>query len=77
MSTERNIYAILMRATETGSVPDGYYGPQTCRWGTPDEMRRFGLKARPLVHLDANGQIDCYFTKNEAVVVRPKRERMH
>lgn len=69
MSAERNIYNVIMKATEEGTVPDGHYGPDTCRWATQDEMRRFGLKSRPVVHLNSNGDIDCYFTETEAVVV--------
>jgi hypothetical protein len=60
---------VLLRATNEGAVPLGYYGPETCRWATREEMRRFNLKACPLVHLDGNGDIDCYFTETEAVVV--------
>ena len=44
MKRERQIYNALMRAFEEGCVPFGYYGPETCRWATPDEMRRFGLE---------------------------------
>ena len=45
----------LMRAVKEGSVPFGYYGPETCRWATPDEMRRFSLEDCPVVHLDKSG----------------------
>jgi hypothetical protein len=73
-SSERKIYDVLMRAMNSGAVPDGFYGPETCRWASPGEMRRFRLTSRPLVHLDANGEVDCYFTTTEAVVVGSKRE---
>ena len=76
-SSERKIYDVLMRAVDSGAVPDGYYGPETCRWATPGEMRLFRLITRPLVHLDENGEVDCYFTETEAVVVGPKRETIH
>jgi hypothetical protein len=66
-SPEHQIYNVLMRAVNSGTVPDGYYGPEKCRWATPHEMRRFGLKACPLVHLDEGGNIDAYFTESEAV----------
>jgi hypothetical protein len=69
MSAERKIYNVMMRTVDSGSVPDGFYGPETCRWASPGEMRRFCLIARPIVHLDANGEVDCYFTETEAVVV--------
>jgi hypothetical protein len=68
-SDERRIWKVLMHATEHELVPDGYYGPETCRWATHDEMLRFGLKDIPLVHTDVNGDIDCYFTETEAIVV--------
>jgi hypothetical protein len=55
MKRERQIYNALMRAVKEGSVPFGYYGPETCRWARPDEMRRFGLKDCPMVHLDERG----------------------
>jgi hypothetical protein len=42
MKRVRQIYNALMRAVKDGSIPFGYYGPETCRWATPDEMRRFG-----------------------------------
>ncbi len=44
-----NIYNVMMKATDEGTVPDGYYGPGTVRWATPAEMRRFSLKECPLV----------------------------
>jgi hypothetical protein len=69
MSGERKIWKTMMKATKAGTVPFGYYGPRTCRWATPEEMRRFGLKSAPLVHLDQVGEIDCYFTETAAVVV--------
>ena len=50
MKRARQIYNALMRAFEEGCVPFGYYGPETCRWATPDEMRRFGLEHCPMVH---------------------------
>ena len=56
-------------AVKEGSVPFGYYGPETCRWATPDEMRRFGLEDCPMVHLDKSGEIDCYFTETGATAV--------
>ena len=65
----RQIYNTFMRAVRDGSIPFGYYGPETCRWATPDEMRRFGLKDCPLVHIDESGEIDCYFTETGATVV--------
>ena len=39
-SPERKIYDVLMRAVDSGTVPDG---PETCRWASPGEMRRFRL----------------------------------
>ena len=65
----RNIYDVLMKATNEGAVPDGFYGPDTCRWATQDEMRGFGVKDCPLVHVDEEGHVDCYFTETQAVVV--------
>jgi hypothetical protein len=76
-SPERKIYDVLMRAVQEETVPFGYYAPETCRWASPEEMRRFGLKACPLVHLDEKGDIDSYFTETEAVTVRPKHEPAH
>jgi hypothetical protein len=73
----RKIWKVLMRATKEGTVPFGNYGPETCRWATQEEMRRFGLNDHPLVHLDENGTIDCYFTETEAVIIRPKNEPTH
>ena len=52
MKRVRQIYNAFMRAAQEGSIPFGYYGPETCRWATPDEMRRFGLKDCPMVHLN-------------------------
>jgi hypothetical protein len=52
MKRVRQIYNAFMRAVKEGSVPFGYYGPETCRWATPDEMRRFGLEDCPTVHVD-------------------------
>ena len=57
MKRTRQIYDAFMRAIKEGSVPFGYYGPETCRWATPDEMRRFGLKDCPMVHLDEMGKL--------------------
>jgi hypothetical protein len=48
---------------------DRYGTIETRRWATPDEMRRFGLKDCPLVHVDQSGEIDCYFTEAGATVV--------
>ena len=76
-SPERKIYDVLMKATNGGSVPFGYYGPETCRWATQEEMQRFSLKDFPLVHLDEKGDIDRYFTETEAVIIRPKNEHIH
>jgi hypothetical protein len=67
----RKIYDVFMRATEAGTVPFGYYGPETCRWATHSETQRFGLEIAPLVHFDEAGSIDCYFTETKAVVVGP------
>ena len=69
MKRTRQIYNSLMRAVRDGSIPFGYYGPETCRWATPAERRRFGLKDCPMVHLDERGEIDCYFTETGATVV--------
>ena len=69
MKRARQIYDALMRAFEEGCVPFGYYGPETCRWATPDEMRRFGLKDCAMVHLDQSGEIGCYLTEAGATVV--------
>ena len=71
------IWEVLMKATEEGTVPFGCYGPETCRWATQEEMQRFGLNVCPLVHLDENGDIDCYFTETEAVTTRLKNEPIH
>ena len=49
MKRVRRIYNVFMRAVKEGSVPSGYYGPETCRWATPEEMRRFGLEDCPMV----------------------------
>jgi len=76
-SPERKIYDVLMKATKESTVPLGYYGPETCRWATQEEMQRFGLKDYPLVHLDEKGDIDCYFNETEAVTIRPKNEPIH
>jgi hypothetical protein len=76
-SLEHKIYDVLTKATKEGTVPFGYYGPETCRWATQQEMQRFSLKAFPLVHLDEKGDIDCYFTETEAVAIRPKNEPVH
>ena len=65
------IFTVFHQATGAGTVPDGYYGPETCRWATQEEVERFGLDDYPLVHLDDNGDIDCYFTESRAVVVKP------
>lgn len=75
MTYERRIWQTFMRTTKQGSVPSGYYGPETCRWATPEETKQFGLTRCPLVHIGHNGAIDCYFTKTEAVVV--EADRMH
>ena len=69
MKAERKIYNVLMKATREETVPWGYYGPETCRWATREEMARFGLESCPLVHLDDSGEIDCYFTETDAIVV--------
>jgi hypothetical protein len=44
MKPTRQICDAFMRAIKEGSIPFGYYGPETCRWATPEEMRRFGLE---------------------------------
>ena len=69
MKRVRQIYNAFRRAVKEGSIPFGYYGPETCRWATPDEMRRLGLKDCPMVHLDESGEIDCYFTETGATVL--------
>jgi hypothetical protein len=56
MKRVRKIYSSLMRAVKEASIPFGYYGPETCRWATPDETRRLGLKDCPMVHLDESGE---------------------
>jgi hypothetical protein len=66
-----------MRATKESTVPFNYFGPESCRWATQEEMQRFNLKACPLVHLDNTGNIDCYFTETEAVTLAPKHEPVH
>jgi hypothetical protein len=73
-SPERKIYDVLMHAIKSGNVPFGYYGSGTCRWATSEEMRRFDLKDCQLVHLDGSGEIDCYFTETDAVIVCPSGE---
>jgi hypothetical protein len=81
MKRARLIYDAFRRAVGEGCVPFGYYGPETCRWATPDEMRRFGLEDSPMVHLDESGEIDCEPTWRSvrlpalAVVRRPYRCR--
>jgi hypothetical protein len=70
----KQIYNALMTAVKEGRVPFGYYGPETCRWATPDEMRRFGLEDCLMVHLDKSGEIDCYFTETGATVVPGRRD---
>jgi hypothetical protein len=67
MRTERRIYKTMMRAIDNKIVPDGHYGPETCRWATEVERRALGLRDTALVHLGADGRIDCYFTETEAV----------
>ena len=67
----RQIYNAFMRVVREGSVPFGCYGPETCRWATPDEMRRFGLEDCPKVHLDESGEIDCYFITETGATVVP------
>jgi hypothetical protein len=64
-----SIWKVLMHATKNNLVPDGYYGPETCRWATREEMQRFNLETAPLVHLGRDGNGDCYFTETKAVVV--------
>ena len=73
----RKIYDVFMKATKEGNVPFGYYGPETCRLATQEEMQRFRVKVCPLVHVDEKGDIDCYFTETEAVITRPKNEPSH
>jgi ferric-dicitrate binding protein FerR (iron transport regulator) len=67
--TERKIYDVMMDVCKSEGVPDGYYGPGTVRWATNRE-RELKLADGPLVHLDADGKIDCYFTETQAVIVR-------
>ena len=71
-SVERKIYDVFMKATKEGTVPFGYYGPETCRWATRGETQGFGLTVAPLVHFDDNMDIDCYFTETKAIVVQPE-----
>ena len=71
-SVERRIHNTLLRSCKEGIVPNGHYGPTTCRWATSEETEAFGLTDVPLVHLDHNGRVDCYFTETNAVVVSPK-----
>jgi hypothetical protein len=66
----KRIYDVMMAACNEGRVPDGEYGPKTVRWATPEECKEFGLTDTPAVHLDADGNIDCYFTETQAVIVR-------
>jgi hypothetical protein len=70
----KRIHAVFIRATQEGQVPSGYYGPGTCRWATREEMVQFGLVDCPLVHLNINGEIDCYFTETEAVALSTTAE---
>jgi hypothetical protein len=70
MKAERKIYNALMAAIKEERVPDGYYGPETMRWATNEEREDLNLVDFPLVHLDADGRIDCYFTETQAVIVR-------
>jgi hypothetical protein len=63
-SQERKIYDVFIKSVQENTAPFGHYGPETCRRATQEEMRRFGLKTCPLVHLDSKGDIDCYFTEN-------------
>ena len=48
---------------------DDWAMPEKTLSATPDEMRRFGLKDCPMVHIDESGEIDCYFTETGATVV--------
>ena len=63
MKRVRQIYDALMRAIKEDSIPFGYYGPETCRWATPDEMRRFGLEDCPMVHLDKSAKLTATLLK--------------
>ena len=69
MQAERKIYDVMMDACKNGRVPDGYYGPGTVRWATNRERENLKLVDFPLVHLDTDGRIDCYFTETQAVIV--------
>jgi hypothetical protein len=66
----KRIYDVMMVACNEGRVPDGVYGPKTVRWATPEECKEFGLTEYPIVHLDHDGKVDCYFTTEQAVIVR-------
>ena len=55
----------------------GFYGPGTIRWATREEMRSWGLRDAPLVHIDESGEADCYFTTTKAVVIRPEDLLQH
>ena len=63
MKRVRQIYNALMRAVKEGCVSMCYYGPETCRWATPDEMRRFGLEDCPMVHLDKSAKLTATLLK--------------
>jgi hypothetical protein len=66
----KRTYNTMMAACNEGRVPDGEYGPKTVRWATDEERKQFELAEFPLVHLDHDGKVDCYFTTEQAVIVR-------
>jgi hypothetical protein len=63
------IWKMLMKSVEDGTLPQGYYGPKTCRWATSEEAESLGLTDIPLVHFNVDGQIDCAITENSVIRV--------
>jgi hypothetical protein len=70
MKAERNIYNVMMVAIKAERVPDRYHGPKTMFWATAEGCRDWKLTDFPLVHLDADGRVDCHFTETTAVIVQ-------
>jgi hypothetical protein len=69
---ERRLYKIwqtLISACDEGRVPDGHYGPETCRWASAAETKALGLDSVPLVHIAEDGRIDCAITETDVIPV--------
>ena len=72
MKRVRQIYNSLMRAVKEGSVPFDYYGPETCRWATPDAIDIH----KPLILLIvACGILRGFFHTNQLIVVFDRYRR--